>query len=96
MMVDFHDPRGAIGTPIDAYELRVDLRGHNDPSLALLANGFPDSQTFLELLGEVMQEQLPSLRVAHFNKGNASIPAPAEMLEEATRVGVGVVAAYGH
>jgi hypothetical protein len=43
-----------------------------------------------------MQEQLPSLRVSHFNKGNASIPAPAEMLDAAVESGVGVVAAYGH
>ena len=95
-MIDFHDPRGEIATPMDAYDLRVDLRGHNDPSLALLANGFPDSEAFLELLAEVMQEQLPSLRVSHFNKGNASIPAPAEMLDAAVESGVGVVAAYGH
>ena len=95
-MVEFHDPRGEIATPIDAYELRVDLRGHNDPSVALLANGFPDSEAFLELLAEVMQEQLPSLRVSHFNKGNASIPAPPEMLDQATESSVGVIAAYGH
>jgi hypothetical protein len=94
-MVDFHDPRGAIATPIEAYELGVDLRGHNDPSLALLANGFPDSEAFLELLAEVLQEQLPSLHVSHFNKGNASIPAPAEMLDAAA-ASVGVIAAYGH
>lgn len=95
-MVDFHDPRGEIATPIDAYELRVDLHGHNDPSVALMANGFPDSEVFLELLAEVLQEQLPSLRVSHFNKGNASIPAPAAMLDEATQSSVGVIAAYGH
>ena len=95
-MVDFHDPRGTIATPMDPYELRVDLRGHNDPSLALMANGFPDSEVFLELLAEVMGERLPGLRVSHFNKGNASIPAPKDMLDAAAQAGVGVVAAYGH
>ena len=95
-MVDFHDPRGEIATPVDPYELTVDLRGHNDPSLALLANGFPDSERFLELLGEVLQEQLPSLRVSLFNKGNASIAAPDEMLDEAVAANCGLIAAYGH
>ena len=95
-MVDFHDPRGVVQTPIDAYELGVDLHGHNDPSLALMANGFPDSAACLELLGEVLQEQLPSLRVTYFDKGNASIAAPEDMLDAAREAGVGVIAAYGH
>jgi hypothetical protein len=95
-MVDYHDPRGEIATPVEPYRLNVDLQGSNDPRVAFLANGFPDSENFLKALAEVMSEQLTSLRAEHFNKHNASIAAPAEMLEEITGGCVAAVAAYGH
>ncbi|HEY5678667.1 MAG TPA: hypothetical protein VIS55_01225 [Pseudomonadales bacterium] len=95
-MVDYHDPRGEVATPVDAYLLSVDLESSNDPRVAFLANGFPDSDVFLEQLAEVMSEKLTSLRAEHYNKGNASIAAPQDMLEEIREGCVAAVAAYGH
>jgi len=95
-MIEYHDPRGEIATPVVPYGLGVDLHGSNDPRVAFLANGFPDSENFLTALAEVMSEQLSSLRAEHFNKGNASIAAPDEMLEEIEAGCVAAVAAYGH
>ena len=95
-MIEFHDPRGEIATPVEAYRLSVDLHGSNDPRVAFLANGFPDSENFLMALAEVMGEQLGSLRAEHFNKGNASIAAPDDMLDEIKGGCVAAVAAYGH
>jgi len=95
-MIEFHDPRGDIATPVEPYELHVDLLGSNDPRVAFLANGFPDSENFLFQLAAVMSEQVDSLRAEHFNKGNASIAAPAEMLDAIKTGCVAAVAAYGH
>lgn len=95
-MIEFHDPRGSVATPQDPYRLRVDLRSSNDPRVAFLANGFPDSESFLHALADVMAEQLPSLRAEHFNKGDASIAAPEPMLREIESGCVAAIAAYGH
>jgi hypothetical protein len=95
-MIEYHDPRGEIATPMEPYGLHVDLHGSNDPRVAFLANGFPDSENFLMVLAEVMSEQLTSLRAEHFNKGNASIAAPEDMLAEIKEGCVAAVAAYGH
>ena len=95
-MIEYHDPRGEVATPVEPYRLKVDLQRSNDPRVAFLANGFPDSEKFLVQLAEVMSEQLTSLRAEHFNKGNASIAAPQAMLAEIKQGCVAAVAAYGH
>ena len=43
-----------------------------------------------------MKARLPQLTAKHWNKGNASIPAPASMLEEIEQDCTAVVAAWGH
>ena len=97
-MITFHDPRGEVGTPIDAYTLAHDVTvdGGNGTSVALLANGFPDSENFLDALGTVLKERFPRLEVRAWNKGNASIPAPTKMLEEIKANCQVAIAAYGH
>ena len=95
-MIEFHDPRGRVATPQEPYALQVDLKGCNDPGIAFLANGFPDSANFLRVLADVMSERLPGLRAEHFNKGDASISAPEAMLQEIESGCVAAVAAYGH
>lgn len=95
-MIEFHDPRGRTAVPQEPYRLRVDLQSSNDPRIAFLANGFPDSENFLQQLAEVMAEQLPSMHAEHFNKGDASIAAPDPMLAQIESGCVAAVAAYGH
>mgnify|MGYP001163746451 CR=1 FL=1 len=97
-MVAFHNPKGQMSTPHDAYELSFDLMAAKDQprTLGLLANGFPDSENFLRHLGSVLEERLPNLQLRFWNKGNASIPAPAAMLDEIARDCDALVAAYGH
>lgn len=95
-MLEFHDPRAAIGVKREPYGLGIDLMRMNDPCLAFLANGFPDSERFLEKVAGAMERLLPRLTVRAFNKGNASIPAPPEMLDEIRESCHAAVAAYGH
>ena len=92
----FHDPRGEVATPQEAYQLRVDLAATQDVTVGLLANGFPDSESFLAHIGAAFSELLPGIRVKAWNKGNASIAAPEDMLQEIKQTCHAVVAAYGH
>ena len=95
-MVDFHDPRAKVGVQREPYGLAVDLKRMNDPCVAFLANGFPDSERFLEKIADAMVRLMPQLSVRMFNKGDASSHAPADMLDEIRDGCHAAVAAYGH
>ncbi len=95
-MVTFHDPRAELAVAAEPYGLSVDLRRLNDPCLGLLANGFPDSERFLDRVGEALHELMPTLKWRTYNKGDASSPAPDAMLEDIREACQGAVAAYGH
>lgn len=95
-MLEFHDPRAAVAVEREPYGLGIDLMRMNDACIAFLANGFPDSEKFLEKVAGAMERILPQIKVLTFNKGNASIAAPAEMLEEIQNNCQAAVTAYGH
>lgn len=95
-MIEFLDPRAPTAVPAEPYGHAIDLAGRNDATVAYLANGFPDSAAFLEAVADALAERSPGLRALHRSKGNASIPAPAELLRELAEGADCVVAAYGH
>ena len=97
-MVTFHDPRGAVGTEIEPYELshNVAAQQGDGVTVGLLANGFPDSENFLNALGTALTKRLPKIAIKSWNKGNASIAAPQDMLEEIRGHCQVAIAAYGH
>lgn len=94
MAVRFVDPRGASAEPVATYDHQLDM---SEPlTVALLANGFPDSEEFLDVVGEVLAEQQPNVALARFNKRNASAAVSAEMLASIVDECDAVIAAYGH
>jgi hypothetical protein len=93
MSIQYHDPRAAPMTPAEPYTLRADLSA---PVVALLANGFPDSEAFLEAVERALASRLPEAKFRRFNKRNASIPAGPAMLDEIADQCTVAVAAYGH
>lgn len=94
-MIRFHDPRGVQSTPPEPYNLA--LASENDkPTLALLSNGFPDSENFLRIVGEVLEEQMLAATVHYFHKGDPSIVASDDMLDGVSSRSDALVAAYGH
>ncbi len=97
-MIVFHDPRGEAATPVLEYALSHDLSATQGAGItvALLANGFPDSENFLQAIGQSLNAKYPALTLKHWNKGNASIPAPRAMLDEIKAQCHIAVAAYGH
>ena len=97
-MIEFHDPRGEVGIVNEPYALEHDLIADNGngTTVALLANGFPDSEQFLDAIGEALKKRLPGLSLRSWNKGNASIAAPDDMLEDIRQHCQVAIAAYGH
>ena len=95
-MIEYHNPEGLIGIEVTPYALSAVIKGKNAINIGFLANGFPDSENFLEALEEAMQSLEPGIEARSYNKGNASIPANSELLGQITDECHAVVAAYGH
>ena len=96
-MITFHDPRGAVATEVEDYALNFAFNEDGEGvTFGLLANGFPDSEAFLHKVGEVLQQKFAKAKVKVWNKGNASIPAPEDMLAEIQESCQIAIAAYGH
>lgn len=92
--MEFLDPRGVPSRAIERYDLRADLRAGD--TVALFANGFPDSVPFLEHVEKALAHELPGVSFVHLNKGNASALASEEHLSTIADSCSAVVAAYGH
>ena len=95
-MIEYHNPEGAVGIEATPYTLSTSIRGPSEISVGFLANGFPDSENFLNALQQAMQDIAPGLVARSYNKGNASVPASEEMLADLQSQCQAVVAAYGH
>jgi hypothetical protein len=93
MSIQYHDPRAEPATAAEPYTLRADLSA---PVVGLLANGFPDSEVFLEAVEGALARRLPQARFVHYNKHNASVPANSAMVGEIVEQCSLAIAAYGH
>lgn len=94
-MVSFLDPRAEPGAPVEPYELRIDAEA-GPTVIGLVANGFPDSEEFLDEVEKAMAVALPQAGFRRWNKYNASAVISDEMLDEVVADCHAVVAAYGH
>ena len=94
-MVEFIDPRAEPGAPVDPYELSVDLT-RGTPTIGLVANGFPDSESFLDQVEKALAVALPDASFRRWNKGNASAMISDAMLDEVVADCAAMVGAYGH
>lgn len=94
LRMEFLDPRGVPSRPIDPYALTAELNAGD--TVALFANGFPDSVAFLEHVETSLSHRLPGVHFVHLDKGNASALATDEHLSTIADSCSAVVAAYGH
>lgn len=94
-MIQFHDPRAATEVARLPYTLGIDLESRTEVTVGFLANGFPDSDVFLQAVAHALSART-GVKAKHWNKGNASIPASPEMLEDIRASCQAVIAAYGH
>jgi len=97
-MIKFIDPRGSVATEIEPYALSMDIRAQKGlgVTVALLANGFPDSELFIRKIGKALEKRLPDIRTLVWNKGNAGVEVSDEMVQEIVSDCQVAIAAYGH
>ena len=97
-MLKFVDPRGNDATVIEPYTLSKDLKSGESSAttVALLANGFPDSENFLRAVSAALKKRLPDVKTKVWNKGNAGIEADDEIVAEIVADCQVAIAAYGH
>ena len=96
IMIEFHHPGGERRQAATPYDLSLDLVGDEPVTLGLLANGFPGSVAFLDAVETVLKKRKPTLKIARFDKGNASVSAPEPLLQDISLECDGLIAAYGH
>jgi hypothetical protein len=94
-MIEFHDPRAPTAVAVTPYNLSIDLHNSANTTVGFLANGFPDSDVFLEEVATALIRRT-GVKARYWNKGNASIPASPKILEEIKGSCQAVIAAYGH
>ena len=94
-MIEFVDPRADVGAEAEPYELTVDPTA-GPLEIGLVANGFPDSEAFLDLVQKSLAVELPVASFRRYNKGNASSVISDAMLDDVVGSCQAVVAAYGH
>lgn len=94
-MIEFVDPRAEPGMPVDPYELSIELSAA-PATIGLVANGFPDSEEFLDQIEKALAIELPQASFRRWNKRNASATIGDAMLEEMVGDCDAVVGAYGH
>jgi hypothetical protein len=95
-MIEYHDPEGQVGVDTTPYTLSTPVRDATGINIALLANGFPDSEKFLAELATVLQEEAPGITALPYNKSNASVPAGKPLLNEISKECSAAISAYGH
>ena len=95
-MVRFLDPRAQPGAAVEPYELCWDVSVGPPPSIGVLANGFPDSVPFADEVAAALGRRVPNAALHTWNKGNASAPASAALLDEVAGTTAVCVALYGH
>ena len=92
--MQFLDPRGVPSRPVEPYANTALLAAGE--TVALFANGFPDSVAFLGHLEKSLTHELPGVNFIHLDKGNASALASDEHLAKIADSCSAVVTAYGH
>jgi hypothetical protein len=98
IVLKFVDPRGNDATVIEPYTLSKNLKSGESSAttVALLANGFPDSENFLRAVGKALKKRLPDLHTKVWNKGDAAIEASDKIVAEIVADCHVAIAAYGH
>ena len=96
-MLEFLDPHAEPGAEAHTYGLGVgDKLDQGSVRIALLANGFADSETFLGVLAGALGRRLPNAEFTHAAKPNPSLLVDDELFDKLRSTCDSVVGAYGH
>jgi hypothetical protein len=94
MTVTYLDPTAEEATPVEPYELFLNL-GSRPLTLGLLANSFPDAANFMDAMERQVAALVPNATIKRYQKPSVE-PMSKEMLDDIARECDGLVAAWGH
>lgn len=94
MTVQFLDPRAAPAAAPEPYDLSVDVDA--PVTIGLVANGFPDSERFLDHVEQALSETLPHAAMRRYRKHNLAAPVGDELLATIAAECDALIGAYGH
>ncbi|MFO1188119.1 MAG: hypothetical protein U1E97_00645 [Alphaproteobacteria bacterium] len=95
MSIVYLDPSAEPGVPVEPYLCRLSASDET-PSIGLLANGYPDSVPFLGHLEAALKALLPRAGFHQYNKRNAGIVCPPDLMAKIKAENTALVAAWGH
>lgn len=92
-MVIYLDPAGSPAREVIDYDLRADLSG--EVRIAVISNGFPDSDRFRDILGKHLTEHIANSELVMFEKAD---PSSIYSDEELAKIGEcqAVTLVFGH
>jgi hypothetical protein len=94
--VSFVDPRSPVDDELQSFD-DLPLRAiPPTPTIGLLANGFPDSASFLDALAEQIATAIDGVTFERVTKVSPPTPLTSEQLTRLTTACDAVIAAYGH
>lgn len=94
MAITYHDPRGESRVAPQPYTPRAPADG--PVTVGLLANGFPDSEAFLDAVERALERELAGATFRRYRKPGASIPANDALVSAIAAECDALVTAYGH
>ena len=94
MAVTYLDPTPEATTPVEPYELFLNL-AERPLKLGLLANAFPDATNFMDAVERHITGLVPGVTILRYQKPSVE-PMSDEMLADIARDCDGLVAAWGH
>ena len=94
MSITYVDPTGQPSSPVQPYDLHLDL-SKRPLRIALIANTFPDIPRFVDCVEKALKPLLPGATLKVWQKPSVE-PVTPKVLEEILAQSDAVVAALGH
>jgi hypothetical protein len=94
--IEFLDPHAVPAAAARAYAVGLGARLDAGATIGLLANGFADSDTFLDAVEGALRERLPNCAFVRARKPSPTVVMSDEVYDDLAGRCDAVVSAYGH
>jgi hypothetical protein len=96
-MIEFLDPHSPPEQPVQHYALGLGtMLDDGAPRIGLLANGFADSDAFLDAVQTSLAPRVPNATFVRARKPTPTVVLSDEMFADLVQRCDAVVSAYGH
>jgi hypothetical protein len=95
-VIEFLDPHSPADTASRSYAAGLGDRLDSGATIGLLANGFADSDTFLDTVEAALRERLPRCTFVRARKPSPTVVMSDDVFDDLSTRCHAVVSAYGH